>query len=340
MKFYNVEEFRSNDLEQIRQIIEKKFTVYSVGAFYRLLALKIFSTDIEKIIYLDSDIVVNLDVKELWQIELGDKILAAVPEIFNRSDVQNAFPLVSEGLVKKENYFNSGVLLMNLNFLRNENIIPKWLPVWQENPHYGRFADQDALNYFFSARTVKLSNKFNRFTLYALKANELNLEKKIYHFAGAGLKLDMSDPFNRLWMKYFMRTPFFDVDTMGRLYGGVQQLQVELKQTTINLSAMMSGKTRAFFIAPDAHDALKKIFFIRDDEEIILAKDQTSLQKLLDAMNASRGKKIFFIVLPGFPFQSLIQAGFEYGRDFVNGMDFLSEAHGMPFNSHPLIKAM
>ena len=57
-------------------------------------------------------------------------------------------------------------------------------------------------------------------------------------------------------------------------------------------------------------------------------------------MNASRGKKVFFIMLPNFPFQVLIQAGFVLNRDFVNGMYFLSEAQGVRFDSYEFIKAM
>ena len=101
----------------------------------------------------------------------------------------------------------------------------------------------------------------------------------------------------------------------------------------------MSGKTRAFFAPPTNIDGLKKFFAIRDDEEIILAENQDSLNKLLNAMNASRGKKVFFIMIP-FPFQILIQAGFVYGKDFLNGLEFFSEAQGIPLNSYPLIQAM
>ena len=64
------------------------------------------------------------------------------------------------------------------------------------------------------------------------------------------------------------------------------------------------------------------------------------LKKLLDAMKKSRGKKVFFIVLPIFPYQVLLDAGFVYGKDFLNGMEFLSEAQGVPLDSYPLIKAM
>ena len=150
----------------------------------------------------------------------------------------------------------------------------------------------------------------------------------------------MSDPFNRLWMSYFVKTPWFNGETIGKLYSAVQQMHVGLKNSMIQISAAMSGKTRAFFTVPANVDALKKIFLVRDDEEIILAENQSSLQKLINAMKKSRGKKIFFILLPNFPFQVLIQVGFVFGRDFLNGFDFLSAAHGLPLNSYQLIKAM
>ena len=108
----------------------------------------------------------------------------------------------------------------------------------------------------------------------------------------------------------------------------------------VTLSAMMSGKTRAFFAPPQNIDGLKNFFAIRDDEEIILAENQASFQKLLDAMKKSQGKKVFFIMLPYFPYQVLIQAGFVLNRDFVNRVYFLSEAQGVPLNSYRLIKEM
>ena len=150
----------------------------------------------------------------------------------------------------------------------------------------------------------------------------------------------MRDPFNRLWMKYFMKTPWFDEETIGRLYAGFQQIHVGFKQSMVNFSATMSGKTRGFFAAPNDVEALKKLFAIRTDEQIITAENQDSLNKLLDAMKRAHGKKIFFIMLPNFPFQMLIQAGFVYGKDFLNGLEFLSEAQGVPMNSYPLIQAM
>ena len=209
-----------------------------------------------------------------------------------------------------------------------------------KQPHL-RYFDQDILNYCFATPALKLSNKFNRFTGRARMAKEFALEQKIYHYVSDfGLGLDMNDPFNRLWMSYFIRTPFFDENSIGRLYEGVQQLHVELKQAMIHLSALMSGKKRIFFILPEDIEIIRKIFLIRPDEEIILAEGQHSLEILIDEMRISQGKKVFFIIVANFPFNVLTEAGFINGKDFINGIEFFSEANGVPLNSHKLIKAM
>ena len=342
MKFYNVEELCVEKIEHIKRILQKS-PFYNVGAMYRLFVSQLLPPELEKIIYLDSDIIINLDLSELWKIEIGDKVLAAVPEIFNRNNLQEDldFPLCQDGVVKNDCYFNSGVLPMNLTLFRKEkNILSNWLTVIEKNPQYGKFADQDSLNYYFSTRTLKLPLKFNRFVVYEREEQELILDKKIYHFAGGHLNLNLNDPFNRLWMDYFMKTPWFDAETIGRLYDSYRQMNIALKSSMANISAVMSGKTRVFFTLPQNVEAIKEIFSIRNDEEIILAEDQESLQKLIDAMKCSQDKRVFFILVPNFPFGILIQAGFVYGKDFLNGFDFLSEANGIPLNSYELIKAM
>ena len=85
---------------------------------------------------------------------------------------------------------------------------------------------------------------------------------------------------------------------------------------------------------------VRKVFSVRDDEEIILAENQESLQKLINAMQRSQGKKVFFIVINAFPFEVLAEAGFVYGRDFMNGITFFSEEDGAFINSYEIIKTL
>ncbi|MBQ3726917.1 MAG: glycosyltransferase family 8 protein [Selenomonadaceae bacterium] len=348
VKFYNVEELCADRIEKIKRAFPNSVASrFTIGTFYRLFIPQLLSEDIKKIIYLDSDIVVNLDLNELWRIELGDRPLAGVPEMTMGSSWQRmnvGVWLCRAGFVKHEDYLNSGVLIMNLNVLRAEE--EKFLSAFDfAREHQQKtFSDQDILNYCFVERALKLPPKFNQTSGYTRKSGKTKLEDRIYHYAGGsegdGVGLDADDFLNRLWMKYFVKTPWFGGEAIGKLYSAVRQMNIDLKNFMIQISAAVSGKTRAFFTAPANVNALKKIFRIRDDEEIFLAENQSSLQKLIDAMNASRGKKVFFILLQYFPFQILTEAGFESGKDFFDGMKFLSAANGLPLNSYPLLHAM
>ena len=101
---------------------------FSIAMFYRFfIPYLLLPQGIEKALYLDSDIIVNLDIAELWQIELDDKPLGAVPELYQLKDKEasiertnRAVASCREGFIKTEDYFNSGVLLMNLKVLREE----------------------------------------------------------------------------------------------------------------------------------------------------------------------------------------------------------------------------
>ena len=345
VKFYNVKELCAERLDEfIKFFPVVKSAHVSVGTMYRLLLPEIISPEIEKLIYLDSDLIVNLDIKELWQIELGDKIFAAVPEIltFKTPDaMKKGFSLCADDIVKCEDYFNAGVLAMNLNYLRGEyDTLLDGLKFSAQNPKYQGYLDQDILNYCFSTRALKLPNKFNRFTYYARRDGELASVGKIYHYAGGnfgyGVGLDLNDSFNQLWMNYFVKTPWFNVDSIGRLYEGFLNIRGELEKSTLKLSSMVSGKTRAFVVAENKLNVLVENFSVRNDEDVFAIESTLPLQKLINVMNASRGKKIFFILLPGFEFDRLTAAGFAKDKDFVDGFEFFSEK----FNSYSLVKAM
>ena len=347
VKFYNVEELCADKIREFWRQIPSIETAWStIGSFFRLLIPYVLPNDIEKAVYLDSDIIVNLDINELWRMELDDKPLAAVPE-HKASPVSFDFFVpqnytITANLVKYEDYFNSGVMLMNLDYLRGvEDKIMDGVKWYGEHEKECIAFDQDILNYLFSKTYLKLPPKFNSFIYHERDIKKATkIERVIYHYTHPHLKLDLNDTFNRFWIKHFVKTPWFNEETIEHLYAGTQGLHVELKNFAVQVSAAMSGKTRAFFILPHNVDATKKIFYIRDDEEIILADNPDSLQKLIDAMKLSAGKKIFFIVIPEFPFQILVQASFVPGEDFLNGMAFLSEAHGVPLESHPLVKAL
>ena len=340
VKFYNVEELCAEKIAEINSLFPNVDKArFNKAMFYRFLIPQVLPNDIDKAIYLDLNTVVNMDIDELWRVDLGDKVLGVVTALAIGFDIHTQDKIVADGFVKQEDYFDAGVLLMNLKLLRDEEeILTNGMRFVNEH-RYFNLLDQSVLNYCFSLKTVKLSAQFNRFVRWARRRKE-PVENKIYHYTDFALQLDMKDPFNLLWMKYFTKTPWFDSATIGRLYEGFQQVHIRLKKSVVNLSAIMSGKTRAFCIVPENINELKKVFHVHKDEEIIPLENKASLQKLIDSMKASQGKKIFIIMDRNFPFNVLTQAGFAFGKDFLNGMEFLSEEQGISLNSYPLIKAM
>ena len=352
VKFYNVEKLCAEDFSKMKKdnpqlLTNKRFTI---GMMFRLFIPQILPNEIDKVIYLDADIIVNMNLKELYQIEIEDKYLAVVTSnsIAKKKHTHTSRNLCVMGFVEPDDYFNSGVLLMNLNILRGEKkrIMDgiNFIGSDSRNTHF----DQDVLNYCFSNRTLKLPIRFNNSVSYARGQKETSLEPKIYHYLGSNYKsfgMDMSDPFNRLWMSYFIKTPWFDAESIGRLYSKFQSVRKDLEGYVSKVSSAVQGKTRAFFIEPKKVESMKKIFSIRNDEKVILAENETSIQKLIDAMNHSNGEYLFFIMTENFqkkafPFDRLAKAGFSEGKDFLKGWELLSSAKGVPFNSYPLIQAL
>ena len=124
IKFYNVEKICAKEIEHIKKLFANypNFRRFTIGAFFRILIPKILD-NLDKSIYIDADTIVNLDIKELWQIEIEDKPLGAISSV-SRGYKSNA-ALCKDGLVHPEDYFGSGVLVMNLEYIRineTENI--------------------------------------------------------------------------------------------------------------------------------------------------------------------------------------------------------------------------
>ena len=340
VKFYNVDELCAEKLSKLVALVPAvKNSRVSVGAFYRILIPQLLSDDIEKIIYLDSDIVVNLDINELWKIDLDKKVLAAAPEaVINYLDhdfhSKTKF-LIANGFVKPEDYFNSGVMLMSLNYLRNaEDTIMNGVKWRGEHTQCDCF-DQDILNYLFSKDYLKLDEKFDVFVSIDRRRGYNSIRKAIYHYGGRTCTLDMSDPFNALWMKYFVKTPWFNEKIIARLYEKFFQAQAEIKKSAMNLFSAAGGKPRVFIVDKTELDGLKENFSIREDEEIFAVDGTISFWNLVAGMKSLRGQKIFFFLLGGFPFNKLEKAGFVRGKDFVDGFDFSPN-----FNSYQFINAM
>ena len=345
VKFYNVETLCADKLAAIKNRFPKIDKArFNYTAFYKFLIPQVLSKDIAKAIYLETNTLINLDINMLWNVELGEKVLGVVPAIAIGNDIHVQSKLVTDHFVKAEDYFDCSVMLMNLNLLRDrEEKIAAGINFVSEK-NYRSFLDTAVLNYCFALETVKLSAQANQFVRWA-RRNREPVMKKIYTYTGDTLQLETRDQFNLLWLEYYSATPWLDANTLGELFKGFRMLYAQLndrmKTSLRTTSAVVSGKKRAFFTMPQNVQAVKKLFAVRDDEEIIPAGSPESIQILIEAMKRAAGEKIFFIVIPKFRFDVLTKAGFAFGKNFVNGMEYLSELNKLPvINSNQLIKAM
>lgn len=209
---------------------EEKFkNVYLSGhvsraAYFRLALPDILPEDVEKAIYLDVDLLVYDDIKKLWQVDLQNIPLAAVPDYgimaSGRLCRQKADVI---GLPVGEKYFNSGVLIINLKEWRKENYTKQILEIINSNqfPHH----DQDALNKLFMYKWKDLDLRWNVippvFNLFPKVLMNSKFRKNavaaknnpgIIHYAGRYKPWEFSyhQDFNDMYYKYLKQTAFAD----------------------------------------------------------------------------------------------------------------------------------
>jgi len=117
----------------------------------------------DRILYLDSDLLIREPLTELWLFPLGDSAIAAVrDEHLPTFGVKTAVePWVKLGLSPDSAYFNSGVYLANLETWREERVAEKALALI--GCHRFAHPDQTALNICFADRWQELHPRWNVF---------------------------------------------------------------------------------------------------------------------------------------------------------------------------------
>jgi len=173
-----------------------------LGAYIRLFASKMLP-DISKILYLDCDILVRHDLWELWCTDLSGYPMAAIPDI-------NYLEMLPHFGFKDGFCINSGVLLMNLDFIRSHKILDLFLKTIQTKKHLITCADQCVINMALHNKILELPKKYNSHK-YRDK-NDVIVHfiwdkpwSEVNHFNKYQiqyLKLLIETPWKELWPKY------------------------------------------------------------------------------------------------------------------------------------------
>ena len=161
-----IEKFKEKEKCKIQIIsMEDKYEKLSTGRRWATPAYYRFSipwiTKKKKAIYLDSDLLIRKDIKNLFDIDLEGYYYAAVVD--GSANEKHILPNLKGNItIEKGNYYNSGVLLLNCDKIRKEmpatfaNLLLK-----QEEKNFYKFIDQDILNIACHNKIKKLTPKYN-----------------------------------------------------------------------------------------------------------------------------------------------------------------------------------
>lgn len=171
----------------------------------------------DKVLYLDGDILIQKDLSDLFAISIDDVYAGVVKDV-----------VLTENDLHVQNYFNSGVMLLNLELLREKNMPEALLNLRKSSTGF-TYMDQDCFNLLFEKKVQFLPMKYNCFYSFFLRfkhkytldyintsfgtayssCDEIKNDSCIVHLIGWDKPwLYFDSALTGEWDDYFQRSPF------------------------------------------------------------------------------------------------------------------------------------
>ena len=155
-KFKDLEKNYKNCIINIIEINDNIFKYanvnrYPISAYYRLILDRLLP-DLKKIIYLDGDTIVLSDLTEMINLDMNNNVIMGF--------IDNAHYLAEDFGIKTFKYVTSGVLLINIEAMKKENLSNKFLKFMKENKNSLKQEDQTVLNIVLHGKIGILPPKF------------------------------------------------------------------------------------------------------------------------------------------------------------------------------------
>ena len=174
LKFFEILEDMVRDLPLTQH--------FRIATYFRILSPVLLPKE-DKLIYLDTDIIIDGSIRELWEVDITDYTLAAVRE--------EAVLALDKRLKMPSDYkyFNAGIVLLNLKRIREEDKFEKVFLYLKNNAHELLYLDQDALNAVLYDEWLEIDEKWNYHNTFILKRegklkNVLLDNPVIIHYTG------------------------------------------------------------------------------------------------------------------------------------------------------------
>lgn len=132
----------------------------SLSSYARLFVGELLPVEVDRVLYLDCDVVVNGPLRDLWDNDLHGNCIGAI------QDTIPSRTKVSIGMLPKQPYFNAGILLIDLKQWREDNIGKKCLNFIESYNGRVTHHDQGVLNGVLNGQWKRLPLKYNVMTIH------------------------------------------------------------------------------------------------------------------------------------------------------------------------------
>lgn len=179
------------------------------ATYFRLHFANLLPQEIDKILFLDSDIIVNASLRDLIDLDFTNPddpsmeyFVYAVDHKFTPQEIARLHDLKFTGT----KYFNAGVLLINLKKWRQDDATQKLISTLEMYNDKILWADQDIMNLVFDNQWGELDYSYNAYSV----SRHMDHNQKIIHYIGASKPWHFRNrhPNKKLYWHYQKLTPF------------------------------------------------------------------------------------------------------------------------------------
>ncbi|MBC8986441.1 glycosyltransferase family 8 protein [Pedobacter sp. N36a] len=139
---------------------------YPLNTYIRLLIPYFIPKELNRIIFLDVDMIMLDDISNLWKMDIGDKVIGAVNDGPDVKTIAEGIENYSElGLDPNQKYFNAGMQVINIDKWRALDVTQKTFDAINNNKKYAGLGDQYGLNIALIGNWFEIDGKWNCFSV-------------------------------------------------------------------------------------------------------------------------------------------------------------------------------
>lgn len=292
----NIINVKQDTFEGYHKFEEGKMCVASISALFKFMIPSLLS-DLDKVLYLDGDIIVKDSLDELYNTNIDNYYAAAVIDsgrIYYLTEFNKKYP----------EYFNSGVMLLNLDKLRKENV-EQLLIDTKKNLNDSSLMDQNVFNIVFENKVKLLPIRYNLLPVNLMRTkkmwkieeinnlyktnyknrNELFYDARIIHYSSKDKPWkDLDGTLSNLWIDYYLDTDSISHDLIKPLEITTPFISIISSNKNISLSLNKQSNKNFEILSNDLSD-INKIngkYILNIDQNIKL--DNNAIETIINTI--------------------------------------------------------